>query len=99
MNKEPACLLRKQQQPETGNRLYESISTTAVWLEENSSIDLYTGSGANHVLSQTVHLHDVRAFVHEQATSDHVQTRLNLTSINIFIRVRVENTPLPMQQN
>lgn len=41
----------------------------------------------------------MRAFVYEHATIDHVQTRIHLTSIDIFVRMRAEDTPLSVQQD
>jgi hypothetical protein len=53
-------------------------------LEDSSTV--FTCS-IEHVLSQTVHLYDMRAFVHEQATIDRVQTCINLTVVDIFVRL------------
>lgn len=91
------ALWRKQQKPETVKCVRESISTIVVWLEENSSTS--PGGREHHVLSQTVHFHDMRAFVHEQAASGHVQTCIDLASVDILVRVRVEDTSISMQQD
>jgi hypothetical protein len=55
-----------------------------MWLEDSSTV--LTGS-IDHVLSQTLHLYDMRTFVHEQATIDRVQTCINLTVVDIFVRL------------
>jgi hypothetical protein len=73
-----------------------------MWKEHNCSgatVAAYSQATSNHVLSQTLHLHYMRTFLHKQATIDHVQTCIDLAVVDIFIGLRAKDTPLPMQQD